>query len=412
MSTKRVTIEFVGEGGKLSKAVGDVEQDVDRLGDAMKDVGRKAAPEMGGGFDRAGEAADLMDTRAMGFRDTMTGVQDSMSGAASIAKGDLFTGFFTLGMGIGDLGSGLYNFIIPGLKSFSLTAIKAKAASIGTAIASKTAAAASKAWAAGQWLLNAALTANPIGLVVVAIALLVAGLILAYKKSETFRKIVNAAFGAVAKAAQVAFKWVIDKASAALGWIKGNWKTLLAILTGPIGIAVLVISRNWDKIKAGARGAVDWVKGRFNDLVGFFRGIPSRVSGAASGMWDGIKNAFRSSINYIIGKWNSLSFSLPSVNVPGIGKIGGFTLSTPNIPYLAKGGIVTRPTLAVIGEAGPEAVIPLNRGRGSVGGGGFHLHLHGPVYGDPRAYGKGIVDALRAERRFTNKSLEQLLGAT
>jgi hypothetical protein len=50
------------------------------------------------------------------------------------------------------------------------------------------------AWTAAQWLLNVALTANPIGLIVVAIAALVAGVILAYKKSDTFRAIVDQLF--------------------------------------------------------------------------------------------------------------------------------------------------------------------------------------------------------------------------
>ncbi len=56
---------------------------------------------------------------------------------------------------------------------------------------------ATAAWAATQWLLNAAMTANPIGIVVVAIAALAAGLVLAYQKSETFRGIVQGAFGVV-----------------------------------------------------------------------------------------------------------------------------------------------------------------------------------------------------------------------
>ena len=43
-------------------------------------------------------------------------------------------------------------------------------------------------------------------------------------------------------------------------------------------------------------------------------------------------------------------------------------LNLPNIPALAEGGIVKRPTLAMIGEAGPEAVVPL-KGGGGLGGG-------------------------------------------
>jgi hypothetical protein len=64
---------------------------------------------------------------------------------------------------------------------------------------------ATRAWAAAQVLLNIALTANPIGLIIVAIAALVAGLIIAYKKSETFRNIVKGAFDAIAAAAR--FMW-------------------------------------------------------------------------------------------------------------------------------------------------------------------------------------------------------------
>ena len=55
---------------------------------------------------------------------------------------------------------------------------------LAQAVASKVVAGATKAWAAAQWLMNAALTANPIGLVVVAIAALVAALVLAYRKSR------------------------------------------------------------------------------------------------------------------------------------------------------------------------------------------------------------------------------------
>jgi phage-related protein len=50
------------------------------------------------------------------------------------------------------------------------------------------------AYTAAQWALNAALTANPIGLVIVAVVALVAAIVLAYKKSETFRNVVNAVF--------------------------------------------------------------------------------------------------------------------------------------------------------------------------------------------------------------------------
>jgi hypothetical protein len=95
--------------------------------------------------------------------------------------------------------------------------------------------------------------------------------------------------------------------------------------------------------------------------------------------------------NGIASAWNNtvgrISFKAPSW-VPGF---GGKGFDVPNIPMLAQGGIVTSPTLALIGEGnGPEAVIPLNRmGEFGMGGGGnVTIHVNG---GDPQA----VVDALR-----------------
>ncbi len=91
--------------------------------------------------------------------------------------------------------------------------------------------------------------------------------------------------------------------------------------------------------------------------------------------------------NGIAKLWNNtfgkLSFKVPSW-VPGI---GGNGFDIPDIPMLAAGGIVTGPTLAMIGEAGPEAVIPLDR-MGSMGGNNVTINVQGA---DPNA----VVDALR-----------------
>lgn len=82
-------------------------------------------------------------------------------------------------------------------KTGLLTRLRMTVATIASTVAQKVAAAATRVWAATQWLLNAALTANPIGLVIVAIAGLVALIVVAYKKSETFRNIVNKLWEAI-----------------------------------------------------------------------------------------------------------------------------------------------------------------------------------------------------------------------
>lgn len=178
---------------------------------------------------------------------------------------------------------------------------------LASAAASVVARAATMTWTAAQWLLNAALTANPIGLVIAGIALLVAGLVLAYTKSETFRNIVSGAFNAVKHAAVSAFNWV-----------KKNWPLLLAIITGPIGIAVLAVVKNFDRIKGAFRGAINW----------------------------------------IIRAWNGLEFKIPEVNthIPGVGKVGGMTLGVPDIPEIGTGGTIKRGGAAIVGDRGPELV--------------------------------------------------------
>jgi hypothetical protein len=115
-------------------------------------------------------------------------------------------------------------------------------------------------------------------------------------------------------------------------------------------------------------GSLDVIKGYFSGVLGFYKAM---FNGIAS-LW-----------NNTVGK---LSFKFPSF-VPGL---GGKGFSVPNIPMLAQGGIVTGPTLAMIGEAGPEAVVPLSRA------GEFGMGSRGDIYvtvqgADPNA----VVDALR-----------------
>lgn len=148
------------------------------------------------------------------------------------------------------------------------------------------------------------------------------------------------------------FDAIKDAGAAVLRFFRDNWPTILATLLGPFGLAVLYITRHWDSIKSGANSVVQFIGKAFGYLPEFF-----------SGLWRGIVDGFKGALNFIIRGLNSLHISLPSVDthIPGIGTIGGFNIGVPQIPYLAEGGIVNRATLAVIGEAGPEAVVPLSK---------------------------------------------------
>jgi hypothetical protein len=123
-----------------------------------------------------------------------------------------------------------------------------------------------------------------------------------------------------------------------------------------------VVDTVFNAMKIGVALAIDNFRMLLNVVKGIFNGIGSA--------W-----------NNTFGK---ISFKIP--NIPGLpGR--GTEVKFPKIPALEDGGIVTGPTLALIGEAGPEAVIPLDR-AGGMGGNNVTINVQGA---DPNA----VVDALR-----------------
>lgn len=223
------------------------------------------------------------------------------------------------------------------------------AAWVGHKVATAASAAATGLMSGAQWALNTAMAANPIVLVVAALVALAAVFVIAYQKVDWFRAGVDAAFG-----------FVLDVVQGVFGWVRDNWPLLLAIITGPIGLAVLALTRNWDTIREGVSKVKDWVGDKVGSIVGFFTGMPGKIRSVASGMFDGIRDAFKSAVNFIIRGWNRIEFKIPGFSMGPV-KFGGFTLGLPDIPQLATGALVTGPTLAVVGEGPePEVVQPLS----------------------------------------------------
>jgi hypothetical protein len=154
----------------------------------------------------------------------------------------------------------------------------------------------------------------------------------------------------------------------------------------------------WENIKgfAGALGRkvvgiADDIKGIGAKIVDY---IIAGFKAAASGLVDGLKAIVNKGIDLVnagIGKVNAGSRKINAI-LPGnpIGEIGP-------IPRLAKGGIVRSPTLALIGEAGPEAVVPLS-GRNA--GMGMTINVQAGLVANPDQIGQQIIEAIqRAQRR-------------
>ena len=105
-------------------------------------------------------------------------------------------------------------------------------------------------------------------------------------------------------------------------------------------------------------------------------------------------------VNGIIRAYNAIPIApdiktIQHVNLPSLGGTATQVASRMNLPRMAEGGIVNSPTLALIGEAGPEAVVPLDRMNT---GGGVTVNVTGGL-STSAEIGQAVVNALRAYSR-------------
>lgn len=206
---------------------------------------------------------------------------------------------------------------------------------------------------------NAAMMLNPAIAITAGIVALGVALVVAYKKFEGFRNVVDTVFNAV-KAA--------------------------------INFGIAAFKTYYNAVKFYLDTVVDVFQFFRNDVWGVIKQIVTGVKSIMEGVVNALIAPFKAAFNGIARAWNNtigkFSFTVPSW-VPGL---GGSGFSMPDIPYLADGGIVTGPTLAMIGEKGPEAVIPLS-GRNAGAGGTTYVTIN--TGADPQA----VVRALQNYNR-------------
>lgn len=146
----------------------------------------------------------------------------------------------------------------------------------------------------------------------------------------------------------------------------------------------------WESVKL----YLGFVKDAFVATFNFLKGI-------VGGVFDGLAGAFKGVINAILaGIEGGLNFAIGALNkaLDGIDKAAGPFVNFGEIPKvklprLAEGGVVTGPTVAMIGEAGPEAVIPLSK-SGMLGGNTITINLPMGSNGDD------VVRAIQRYARF------------
>lgn len=188
--------------------------------------------------------------------------------------------------------------------------------------------------------LGAAVTflTSPLGLVVIAIAAVIAIGVLLYKNWDTVK----------------------EKAIGIWNAIKSFFVNTFSAIKNGISNMLSAISTAWNNTWSNLKNTVTNI---FSSIWNFIKGIINGILGGIEGMANGVVNG----INKVIDALNNLSFDVPDwVPVLG-GKTFGFNipnLSPITLPRLARGGIVDGATPLIAGEAGREAIVPLENNTG------------------------------------------------
>lgn len=240
--------------------------------------------------------------------------------------------------------------------------------------------AATKAWAAVQWVLNAAMSANPIGLVVIAIAGLIAAGAWLVQNWDEIAAWWNDLWGGIAA-------WTVEKWDAITGTITGAWDSIISGITG-FGVSILsglqgawdtasgAASAAWEGIKGIVSGAWDAIVGgiagfgasllagiteAWNAVLEFFGGLNLFESGAKllSTFVDGIKSMASSVVESVEGVFTKVREYLPFSDAH-VGPLSQLTLSGARMMTTlaegvtsAQGGLVSKVSgaLSAVGGA-------------------------------------------------------------
>lgn len=142
----------------------------------------------------------------------------------------------------------------------------------------------------------------------------------------------------------------------------GPW----AIAIGAVIAAGVLLYKNWDTIKAKAKALASSVISAFNSLKSRVASIFNAVKTAITKPINSAVNLVKTGINKIKSIINGAKLKLPKIKLPHFSISGKLSLNPPSVPKVSiswykTGGIFDSPTIAGIGEAGPEAVVPLDK---------------------------------------------------
>jgi phage-related protein len=288
----------------ILKQTGDAQGDFARTSDSTANTQKRLAAETANAQAQLGaKLAPALTAVRSALLVALTGLNAFIAGITPLLNAlAAMAGFITNNIDVlGPLSLIMAGFVIQMNAARIATALLAAQASIVTAV--------TKAWAVVQGVLNAVMSANPIGLLVLSIAALVAGVVLAYRNSETFREIVEAAWQSVQNVVGSVVPAVIGFVRTLVGAVTAAWGTVSSATSTVWNKIKSVVEFVWSAISAYVRtsvaGVVAVVKGiaavvgvvrgafesakdaveeKISAAVAFVKAMPGRVTGGLSGL--------------------------------------------------------------------------------------------------------------------------------
>ena len=383
-------------------ALGNMENETERDALAMTLMGKSAAnlnPLIEDGGETYKRVAETMEKYGLEFVD-----QETLDKANDF-KDELDTIKMLGAIAFQTIGSQLAGVLVPAFKSVVdvagkfanwvsglnpvILAVVGGIAAIVAAIAPALLLFGALASAAGAVTGALAAISAPVLAVVAAIAALVGVFALAYAKSEAFREVINTFVAEVAamimpvvqeliavlqelfaELAAIAVEIADDLAPVLkelMPVIMAVAKLLLSVFVANIKLTIRIIKT----LATAVKSVVKTFSREFVKIVSTAKSVASKVKSIFSTIKNAIAHPIQTAVALVRAAWNkiksilSAKINIPKIKLPHFKITGKLSLNPPQVPKLSvqwykTGGIFNSPTLAGIGEAGPEAVIPLD----------------------------------------------------
>ena len=361
---QQTLLKMVQDAQELSGAMGQASRESDGLENVMgnlQEVGRQIQGNIG---------APVLEAIIPALQEITSSLITWSEGVDWDAFSDAVSGFIT---GIIDNGPLILS-IVAGIGA-GFAAWKATTMIQGVITALSSLVPALTGATAAQGGLNAAMNANPVGILITAITALVTIIMTLWATNEDFRNAVLGIWEDIKGAFVGAWEDIKDVWSTAVSFFENIWNTIKGIFSVVKAVLSGDFSEAWEAIKDVFSGWKDFFSGLWDDLTGafsniweFFTGLGGDiVNGIKTGIsnaWEGLKSWFNNLWNGLFGnrkasvtvERNAIDRAVRNVSIPPI--------STHQIPAFARGAVIppNREFLAVLGDnkQEPEVVSPLS----------------------------------------------------